>query len=244
MTPAYSIIIPAFNEEALLPDTLAALATAMGQAGHRGQIVVVDNNSTDATADIARDRGARVVFEPVNQIARARNTGARHCETRWLVFVDADTIVPPALLGGALDRLHQGGWSGGGARVSTDQPLKGLGAVFLSVWNHFATHSRTAAGSFIFCRRDGFEAVGGFDQRLFAGEELVFSLACRRWSRPKGLHFGIIADPPVITSARKLDAYGPAQVAALALLALFPPAVLLRSLVHPLWYRRLKGSDG
>lgn len=240
MTPVYSIIIPAYNEQDYLPATLAALAQAIQPISHRGEVIVVDNNSTDATADIAGRWGARVVFEPVNQIARARNAGAAHARAAHLVFVDADTVVPPALLARALERLCRGRWAGGGALIRPDQPLKGMGAVGLKLWNRLSEATGTAAGSFIFCRRDAFEAVGGFDRRVFAGEELLFSLACKRWGRSKGLDFAIIADTPVITSTRKLATYGPAQLAALALLVVFPPAVLFRSLVDPLWYRRLK----
>src|SRR6266853_2097683 len=74
-----SIIVPAFNEEKLLARTLGQLKEAMrvfDAQGWAGQLIVCDNNSTDRTSQIARDAGAEVVFEPVNQIARARNAGA------------------------------------------------------------------------------------------------------------------------------------------------------------------------
>ena len=96
--PDYSIVLPAYNEAALLPATLARLQEAMAGIALRGEIVVCDNNSTDATPELARAAGASVVFEPVNQISRARNTGARAARGRFLVFVDADTLVPGSLL--------------------------------------------------------------------------------------------------------------------------------------------------
>ena len=69
--PDYSIVIPCFNEEALLPATLAAAHAAMqAVVSHRGEIVVTDNDSTDASADIARAAGAHVVFEEHRQISR------------------------------------------------------------------------------------------------------------------------------------------------------------------------------
>ena len=74
-----SIIIPAFNEERLLGETLDHVKTARAAfiaLGWESELIVCDNNSTDRTADIARAAGAAVVFEPVNQIARARNRGA------------------------------------------------------------------------------------------------------------------------------------------------------------------------
>jgi cellulose synthase/poly-beta-1,6-N-acetylglucosamine synthase-like glycosyltransferase len=69
-----SIVIPAFNEELLLGETLRwvhAAAEAFVRRGWESEVVVCNNNSTDRTAEIARAAGARVVFEPFNQIALA-----------------------------------------------------------------------------------------------------------------------------------------------------------------------------
>src|SRR5258706_12533982 len=74
-----SIVVPAFNEERLLGDSLAQIksaAKAFAPLGWDWEMIGCDNNSTDHTAEIARAAGARVVFEPINQIARARNSGA------------------------------------------------------------------------------------------------------------------------------------------------------------------------
>ncbi len=73
-----SVVVPAFNEERLLGATLEAIRTAARAFDDRGgwELIVCDNNSTDRTAGIARAAGARVVFEPHNQISRARNRGA------------------------------------------------------------------------------------------------------------------------------------------------------------------------
>ena len=80
----FTIIIPAFNEAACLGATLDSIedAAAHLRAGSDAEtdVIVVDNNSTDETAPIARSKGAAVVHEPVQGIARARNTGARHAE--------------------------------------------------------------------------------------------------------------------------------------------------------------------
>jgi glycosyltransferase involved in cell wall biosynthesis len=89
-----SVVIPAFNEEKLITATLRSVqeaGAAFGALGWELQMVVCDNNSTDGTAGRARAAGARVVFEPVNQIARARNTGAAAADGEWLMFLDADS---------------------------------------------------------------------------------------------------------------------------------------------------------
>ena len=114
----YSFVVPAFNEESHLDFTLKALQKCMeGAKGHRGEIVVVDNNSDDRTAEIAKARGVRVVFEPHNQISKARNRGASQSKGENLFFVDADTIVSPSLFLEALSLMKRGACGGGGGVV-------------------------------------------------------------------------------------------------------------------------------
>ena len=75
-----AVIVPAFNEEQGLAASLRSIRHAMGildVAGWSSELIVCDNNSTGRTAAIAREEGAQVVFAPINQISRARNTGAR-----------------------------------------------------------------------------------------------------------------------------------------------------------------------
>jgi glycosyltransferase involved in cell wall biosynthesis len=240
--PDYSIVVPAYNEEALLRATLAALAEAMRQIPLRGEVVVCDNNSTDATADIARASGARVVTEAVNHISRARNAGARAARGRYLVFVDADTVVPPALLKGALDALGSGTICGGGATLTMDPAPSGVGLRLLTLWNAFSRRVRLAAGSFIFVRREAFEAVGGFSLKVYASEELWFSRLVKRWGAKRGLAFVILEGPPAITSARKTEWYSQGTLLATALLLfVFPFAVRSKALCW-LWYRRPAAS--
>ena len=95
----FSIVIPAFNEENYLGNTLDSLRSGMSEIPDlKGEIIVVDNNSSDKTAAVANSKGARVVFEPINQISKARNTGAKFAKGEYLIFIDADTQVSPKLL--------------------------------------------------------------------------------------------------------------------------------------------------
>src|SRR5215472_15682740 len=101
-TMRVSIIVPAFNEERLIGGSLARVNEAKPaiEAKHWDtELIVCDNNSTDATAELARAAGAKVVFEPVNQIARARNRGATAATGDWLIFIDADSQPSPELFG-------------------------------------------------------------------------------------------------------------------------------------------------
>src|SRR5512139_1410452 len=150
MTVDYSIIVPAYNEEVLLAETLGQLKAAMAGQPFTGELIVVDNNSTDRTGEIARGFGANVVYESINQISRARNAGARHAQGRYLVFVDADTKVVPELLRRALDNLESGDCSGGGAVVTLDSGMHRGAHWVLRIWNWLSVWLGLAAGCFFY----------------------------------------------------------------------------------------------
>lgn len=202
-----------------------------------GEIVVCDNNSTDRTAALAREGGARVVFEPVNQISRARNTGARAARGRFLVFVDADTVVPPRLLDRALRGLAEGRLSGGGSEVQMEG-VSGLAAVMVRLWNTLSRWRRLAAGSFVFVLRDAFQDVGGFSEGVYASEEIWLSRGVKRWGRKRGLPFEILQGDPVLTSGRKAEWYPAPVLIGVALFITLMPLALRSRRFCWLWYRR------
>lgn len=235
---AYSVIVPAYNEESYLSDTLEALKAAMATVNSRGEIIVVDNNSTDGTADIAREKGAGVIFEKINQISRARNAGAMHARGDFFIFLDADTLIPAELLAQALSNLENNTCCGGGATVLPDKPLKPFYQIWLNFWNRFSVKCRMAAGSFIYCRKDGFQAVGGFSEKVYVGEEIWFSIDYRRWGRAIGQEFVIIDNASVITSTRKLYWFSKFQTAVMMIsMMLFPFISRYRALCR-FWYHR------
>ena len=108
-----SVVVPAFNEERLLAGSLAVIREAMiafAKEGWMRELIVCDNNSTDRTAEIAAAAGARFVFEPVNQISRARNAGAAQATGEWLLFVDADSYPTRELFAGCSIRRISAIW--------------------------------------------------------------------------------------------------------------------------------------
>ena len=239
----YSIIIPAFNEEAYLPEALEAVFTAVAGVPGQAEVVVVDNNSSDRTADIARSMGARVVPEPVNQIARARNTGARAAHGRWLIFVDADTTLPAALLGKALNNLKSGRIVGGGTVVAPDRSLEPSAQSALDAWNRMSRLFNIAAGCFVYCTKKAFEAIGGFSQRVYASEEIWFSIHMQLWAWRHGKRFRVIRDQPAVTSIRKLEWFSPGHLLVSSLvLTLFPLALFSRRLCH-VWYQHPESAN-
>ncbi len=237
--PDYSIIIPAYNEAVELPATLDAIRIAMEAQTLSGECIVVDNNSTDDTTEVATREGAdQVVFEPINQIARARNSGVRASHGQHLIFVDADTRISATLLSEALRLLESGTCAAGGTIIEFEGDIGPIGRTGIAIWEQISKLTRTAAGSFLFCRRDAFEAVGGFDQKLYASEEVRLSRLLRKWGRERGLSFEIISSAPAHTSARKLQWYSaPKMLGWIFFMMLVPIAVRSRKLCG-FWYER------
>lgn len=196
-----SFIIPAHNEEALLGRAIASIRECANAAGQAHEIIVVNDASTDGTGRIAQEKGAAVINVELRRISAVRNAGARHAKGEILIFVDADTVLPASTLQAALAHLRSGG-VGGGASVAWDETCPFWGKVLLRVWNEIARVIRWAAGCFVFVRRDVFEAVGGFDETYYVGEEIILSAALKRKGR------FVVLRHPVITSARKVHLYG------------------------------------
>ncbi len=237
--PVVSLLIPAYNEAEYLAPVLERVHASFAAAGFADyEIVVCDNNSSDATAEVARSGGARVVHEPHNQISRARNTAARAARGRWLIFVDADTLVSPELLAATLRRFEGGRVCAGGAALRFGGgTLNPTAAAMLWVWNRVSASAKLAAGSYVYCYRQAWEECGGFDEGVYAGEELYFSRRLKRWARARGLRFEILTRTPVVTSARKMEWYGQRQLLWRSLKMLRPGALKRRDQCE-LWYTR------
>jgi glycosyltransferase involved in cell wall biosynthesis len=204
-----SIIVPAYNEEKLLGSTLARMREAMQAFDEKGwecELIVCDNNSTDKTAEVAASSGARVIFEPVNQISRARNRGASVASGDWLVFIDADSWPSPALFAALTRKIQSGRVIGGGCFVRLD--CAGQRARLLeSIWNSISRMAGWAAGSFVYCEASAFHAVGGFSTHLFASEEIDLSKRLKAHGRKTKREFFIIREAWLLTSSRKFQLY-------------------------------------
>ena len=206
--PSISVIIPAFNEESYLPDTLEAAwrSALLLRARHdvTTEVIVVDNDSTDATAKVARSLGARVVTELEHNIARVRNRGAASAHGEALVFLDADTRMPEELL----PRIHQalGLPDCMGGAVDTDwQPKKRSVRAYFTLWRILGRVAQMAQGATQFCLRDAFSALGGYDESLFMGEDVDFYWRLRRHARHVHGHICFIDEIKVTPSCRRFD---------------------------------------
>jgi glycosyltransferase involved in cell wall biosynthesis len=195
-----SFVVPAYNEERLLGHTLAALHTAASGLAQSYELIVVDDGSTDATVAVAGAYGARVVPVEFRQIGRARNAGAHAAIGSTLIFVDADTLVPAVTLRASIEALRRGA-VGGGATVLLDGRLPVWAWVLLPIIRGVLRAGRLASGCYVFCSRAAFDEVGGFDERLFAAEEIAFSRSLQR------LGPVVILRETVTTSGRKLRSH-------------------------------------
>lgn len=195
-----SFIVPAHNEELELPATLAALHAAASGAAQPYEIIVVDDASTDQTPEIASRAGAKVIQINRRQIAASRNAGARAARGDYLFFVDADTRINGLHVAQAIAGLDAG-YAGGSARVALDGLIPIWGRILLRAFGTLYFGLNLGAGAFLFTTLRNFEAIGGFDEQYFAGEEVYFSLAVRKVGRFKVLR------EPVVTSGRKLRMY-------------------------------------
>ena len=194
-----SFVVPAYNEERCLPATLASIHESARALGLEYEIVVVNDGSTDATAALAAQAGARVVTVQNRQISRTRNDGARAAKGERLVFVDADTQVNAHVVCAAQAALEAGAVGGGATPLFAEEAPRWAHRMMRVVVTTMRWMN-LAAGCFVYCRRDAFEAVGGFDERHFAGEEVMLSWALRRKGRFVMLRENVLTSPRKFTS--------------------------------------------
>jgi glycosyltransferase involved in cell wall biosynthesis len=232
-----SFILPAHDEAALIGGTLCSLHVAARALGLEFETIVVDDASTDATAAIAQATGARVLRVAHRHIAATRNAGAAVATGTQLVFVDADTTVDTRVLAAAVAAMAHGAVGGGCAvRFPVDAPWteRAFTAALMRVFRW----TKIAPGCFLFCTREAFDAVGGFDTRWYAGEDVAISRALAAHGR------FVILREPVQTSDRKLRTFGlPDHLRLMLRFSLYGRRMLRSRARLDLWYGRRRHGD-
>jgi len=205
--PTLSIIVPAWNEEKYIARTLDSLRRAVAvyetERDATAEIIVVDNNSTDRTAEIARSKGARVVFEPVNNIGKARNTGAKAARGKYIAFCDADNQITENLLVLIHDHLEDPRIVGGGTWIEPERRNLKI-SFFYFIWGIYVRCSRVGVGM-MHCRKADFESFGGFDESIYAAEDVQLAYDLKKLGKPREQKFELIKKGWIITSTRKID---------------------------------------
>jgi rSAM/selenodomain-associated transferase 2 len=198
--PRISIIIPALNEAAALPATLAPLQPLRAR-GH--QVVVVDGGSVDGTLQVARAMADRVIASPRGRAAQ-QNAGAAASESDVLLFLHADTLLPPDADRLVLDGLAASGrgWGRFDVRLSGTAPLLRVVERMMGLRSR-ATGIATGDQA-IFVRADWFRRAGGFPP-IPLMEDVALSGALKRLGPPLCLR------ARVTTSSRRWEERGIAR---------------------------------
>lgn len=233
-----SFLIPAYNEEKLIGRAVKSVHhAAASRKVEDYEVIVCDNASTDATADLAREAGARVVYEPHRQIARSRNAAAAASGGRWLIWLDGDALLTGEVLGATLEALATGRVCGGGAQVELEgKKLSWSARRAVRSWNWIAKNFRFAAGSYFFALRQGWAETGGFNEKVYAAEEIGFARSLKRWGRQRGLVFEVLLHP-VPSSARKVGQFTAWQMARQLAVCIWPGNLGRRDRCA-FWYER------
>jgi glycosyltransferase involved in cell wall biosynthesis len=238
--PSLSVIIPAFNEAEYIPETLLRLAAAeqlfRSVSDAAVQIIVVDNGSTDRTPELAQSVGATVIHESDHSIARVRNAGAAIALYDVLIFLDADTLIPPELLtriaktmadpmylGGAVDCIHQSN--------------RLIIQIYLKFWRIIGLLLGMAQGACQFCRKSIFHELSGYDETWYLGEDVDFYWRLKRLARKRGLQTLLINELRVIPSPRRWNIWPVWRILILTS-PLYNFAFRHRSAAWAGWYRK------
>ncbi len=205
----FSLIIPAYNEEALLPQLLKTVEKArinyLGGA-EKIEVIVADNGSTDATAEVACLHGCRVVNVEKRAIAAARNGGAHSALGEVLAFVDADSQIHTETFN-AIDRcLRTGTVVAGATGVRMDRMSPGIAAAYMLIVPLLVCLGMDAG--VVFCRRKDFQKVGGYNEEMLAGEDVRFLWDLKRLGKTSGRKLARVTSARTIASTRKFDKLG------------------------------------
>jgi glycosyltransferase involved in cell wall biosynthesis len=208
MLPRYSLIIPAYNEERLLGRLLDSVdaARATYRRGDAVEVIVADNASTDRTAVIAAMRGCRVIAVEKRVIAAARNAGARAARGEFLAFVDADAQVHPATFVEIDRALADPRVVAGATGARLERWSIGIAFTYaMIVPIVFVTGMDTGV---TFCRKEDFEAIGGYDESRLVAEDVAFLWALRRLGQTRGQRLARATRAKIVASTRKFDEFG------------------------------------
>lgn len=200
-----SVIIPAYNEAKCLPATLEKIFAASSAVDCDSEVIVVDNESTDETRRIAEDFGARVFTETEHNIGRVRNTGAKNAEGDVLIFIDADTLVSDRLFQKIADAMTDEKCFGGAVAVGYEEFQRKWMKWYLKGWEFWGRFLNMKLGAAQFCRKRFFEELGGYDETIYMGEDVMFYWRLSWLTKRKGGRLSFIKDPRVTTSTRRFD---------------------------------------
>lgn len=201
--PKVSVIIPALNEEKYIEKTLKQIKS---QTYSNIEIIVADNGSTDRTEMIAK-KYAKVVSIRDRGVSKARNAGASAASGDILLFVDADTLLEKHFVKRVVDRFgHSPGTIGVCGYIETYGSL--LHRAVYKICSEIAWLSTLVRiplfyGMCMAWRRDVFESVGGFDEKLHTAEDIDFTMKASKFGKCI-----VLRNAKALTSPRRVVGMG------------------------------------
>lgn len=201
-----SIIIPTKNEENYLPVLLKSIK---GQSFSDYEIIVADNGSSDRTAEIAREFGAKVVQGGLPGVGR--NRGAEAASGDTILFLDADTeLIDADFLKNSLAEFEERNLSMGVPVAVTEGNF--LDKLFFRWWNYFVASSQfvkpLAGGWCIFVKKEIHHKLGGFNENLMLGEDSDYAQRGVKLGK-----FRFIRSTKIRVSSRRMKKEGYLKVA-------------------------------
>ena len=204
-----TLVIPAHNEEALLPRLLDTVDVARARYSFGPdaiEVIVADNASTDRTAEIAAARGCRVVSVAKRAISAARNGGAAQASSPILAFIDADSQIHPETFNGVERALADNRIVGGATGVTMERWSLALVATYAAIIPLVLVTGIDAG--VVFCRRSDYLEIGGYDERLLVAEDVAFLWALKRLGRSRRQRLTRLRSMKAVASTRKFDRHG------------------------------------
>ncbi len=205
-----SVVIPAYNEELILGATLAAVFIACERVSESRreapEVIVVDNASTDDTAEIAARAGATVVRADTPGIAVARNAGAAAASASRLFFLDADTWIPPDSLIEVISALEPATCIGGAPATEYRYRKRAL-RPYMAMWKVVARRRNMSQGVGQFVSAEAFRALGGYDETLHMAEDSDFYWRLQAYAKARGAHVRYLLEVTIVPSSRRLDGW-------------------------------------
>jgi glycosyltransferase involved in cell wall biosynthesis len=200
-----SLIIPAYNEEVLIDKTLKSVMKAKANfekiKSNTIEVILVDNDSEDRTVEIAKPYQITIVSEEIHNIAKVRNTGAKHATGDVLCFLDADSEISSNMFELIKHYMETGKYVGGGTKFKLDRRNLTFSLIFVA--SVLVTHIIGLSGVMLYTKKEYFDALGGFNEQFYAAEDIDFVLRLRDYGRRQGLKYCNIYRGYVITSSRK-----------------------------------------
>jgi glycosyltransferase involved in cell wall biosynthesis len=235
------LIIPAYNEEHYLPrllDSVDKARVAYSQGPETVEVIVADNGSTDDTVKVATARGCKVVQVEKRIIGAVRNGGAASARGEILAFIDADSEIHPNTFDEIDKALATGRYVAGTTGLRMERWSLGIAATY-AIMVPMAILMKMDSGV-VFCRRDDFETVGGYNEdRLFA-EDVQFLWDLRRLGKGRKQRLVRVRTIKALGSTRKWDRHGEwhyiTQVFRLAWLMFRSPSAH-NKLARNYWYK-------